>query len=117
LPGVSDFASGTSDAFKMQGYGKELFGSEMQTVSKGATATDNSSILAKLDELKSSGDTYVVFGVFSTAYGDHMVPLNDTAQNNSFKDSIVKSSENDTNWDNRFDMSNLKEIRYFKVTE
>jgi RHS repeat-associated protein len=112
----SNFESSTSDKFNMSRYGEGLYGNKMETTSQGSEQ-DNSSVLAKLDDLKNSDDTYAVFGVFKTDYGDHMVPLNDTAQNNSFKDSIVKSSENDTNSDNRFDESNLKEIRYFKISE
>jgi len=111
----NNFEDSTSSQFKFGEHGKELFGNEVQTT-QGAK-NNNSAVLAKLDELKSSDDTYAVFGIFTTDYGNHMVPLNDTAQNSSFKDSIIKSSGNDTNLDNRFNQGNLIEIRYFKINE
>jgi hypothetical protein len=101
--------------FNFGQYGKDLFGNNMETVSKGK---DNSNVLNKLNELKDSEDTYAVFGIFTTEFGDHMVPLNDIAgDDKSFSDAIVKSSQSDDNWDNRFDEKNLVEIRFFKISE
>jgi len=109
-----NFESNTSDDFNMAQYGENLFGSSMGTTSRG-TAKDNSSVLAKLSDLKKSDDTYAVFGLFDTDWGPHMVPINDTAVNGSFKDTVTKSSQNDNDYDKRFNSGNLREIRYFKI--
>ena len=95
--------------FKFREYGKSVFGNDMGVV------TGNKEAIKKLDVLKASKKEYVVFGIFKTKYGNHMVPLNDTAQNNTYNDSKVKSSKNDTNWDKRFDATQLMEIRFFEI--
>lgn len=106
----SKFDAKALSSFKFREYGMAVFGSKDMGEVKG-----NKAATAKLEDLKKSTDKYAVFGIFSTAYGDHMVPLNDVATDGSFKDSIVKSGKNDTNWDNRFDSSKLVGIRYFKI--
>jgi hypothetical protein len=112
-----NFGDPNSDKFNMRQYGMDAFGSpDMGEVLQGK-AGDNSLVTNKLSALKESDKTYAVFGLFSTAYGDHMVPVNDTAENGSFAGSIIKSSANDTNYDNRFDSENLVGIRYFEVQE
>jgi hypothetical protein len=83
---------------------------------KRSNGEKNSALLKKIDDLKNSDETYVIFGIFSTEWGDHMVPINDMAgEDGSFAGSIIKSSGNDTNWDNRFDSNNLVGVRYFEM--
>jgi len=97
--------------FKFREYGKSVFGNDMGVVIGNKEATK------ELDILKASKKEFVVFGIFKTQYGNHMVPLNDTAKDNSYNNSKVKSSKNDTNWDNRFDATQLVEIRFFEIKE